>query len=224
LVDRHALPRAVPQNKLGEKEKMKKAVTLLCLVFAAALAHADSINETFPTTPITTQGAYWGFNNGPDPAIAFNLTGGNTATLQLGSVVFNAGNVVASPDVWGSGQQIFITVCDFGCRQQYVGFQSYGGDSNNVTGSILAGQLVPCASGHGECRVTNGTFSFNYGGNYSYGYYGNHSNNYLNSGSVQIGEVAAVPEPGTLGLMGTGLVGLAFLTKRKLAAAFISAA
>jgi PEP-CTERM motif len=72
--------------------------------------------------------------------------------------------------------------------------------------------------------VTNGTFSFNYSGNYGYGYYNNYRDNSLNSGSVNINEVAAVPEPGTLGLMGTGLLGLALVVKRKIAAGLISAA
>jgi hypothetical protein len=207
-----------------------KKLALLCVIFAAALASADSINETFGSMPITTQGT-WGFNNG-NPPLALALNGGNTATLQLGSVVFNAGNVVSNPVSYSNYQPIYVTYtysCGFlnlsTCtRQQYVGSQTNGYDSNSVAGSILAGQLVPCASGHGECRVTNGTFSFNYSGNYGYGYYNNYRDNSLNSGSVNINEVAAVPEPGTLGLMGTGLLGLALVVKRKIAAGLISAA
>jgi hypothetical protein len=207
-------------------------VVLLCFIFAAALASADSINQTFGYTNITTQNAYSGFNNGPNPAIALNLYPVTAPTLQLGSVVFNAGNIVSQP--YSNSQYYPITqTFSYSCGpfnaqtcyyQQYVGSQSYGQDSNTVSGSILAGQLVPCASGHGECRVTNGTFAFTYGGDYAYGYYNNYRHGFLNSGSVNINEVAAVPEPGTLGLMGTGLVGLGFLAKRKLAAGLISAA
>jgi len=106
----------------------------------------------------------------------------------------------------------------------FVGHQVYGGDSNAVAGNILAGQLVPCASGHGECRVTSGTFAFNWAGNYSSGPQFNSRSDYPNSGSVNITETAAVPEPGTLGMMGTGLLGLAFLVKRTITASLISAA
>jgi hypothetical protein len=217
-----------PHKTQGETRKPMKKIALLCVLFAAALASADSINETFGSMPITTQGT-WGFNNA-NPPLALSLNGGNTATLQLGSVVFNAGNVVSNPYSYSNTQPIFVTwtySCGFlsTCTErQYVGSQTNGYDSNSVAGSILAGQLVPCASGHGECRVANGTFSFNYSGNYAYGYYNNYRNNFLDSGSVHINEVAAVPEPGTLGLMGTGLLGLAFVVKRKIAAGLISAA
>lgn len=207
-----------------------KKVVLLCFIFAAALASADTINQTFGSMPITAEGT-WGLNNG-NPPIALSLLGGNTATLQLGAVVFNAGNVVSNPYVYSSSRPVYVTYtysCGFlnldTCTgQQYVGSQTSGYDSNSFTGSILAGQLVPCANGHGECRVTNGTFSFNTSAIYQYGYYGSFRNNTLNSGSVNINEVAAVPEPGTLGLMGTGLLGLAFLVKRKITAGLISAA
>jgi hypothetical protein len=205
-----------------------KKVVLLCFIFAAALASADTINQIYGSMPVTTQGT-WGFNNG-NPPIALSLLGGNTATLQLGAVVFNAGNVLSNPAAYSTYHPIYETYtysCGFlqTCTgQQYVGSQTTGWDSNHVGGSILAGQLVPCANGHGECRVTSGTFSFFYGGDYAYGYYNNYRHDYLNSGSVNIQEVAAVPEPGTLGLMGTGLVGFAFLFKRKLAASLISAA
>lgn len=211
---------------------MKKVVVLLCVIFAAALASADSINQTYTYTPITAQGAYWGFNNGPDPAIALSLTGGGTAQLQLGSVLFNAGNVLSNPYSASQYYPVYQTY-SYSCgpfglstcyAQQFVGSQTNSQDSNIVSGSILAGQLVPCAGGHGECRVTDGTFAFSYGGSSAYGYYNNYSRNFLNSGSVHINEVAAVPEPGTLGLMGTGLVGLGFLVKRKLAAGLISGA
>jgi hypothetical protein len=213
-----------------------KKVALLCLVvFAAALASADTINLTFGAQNITTQGT-WGFNNSaPSIFLSLNPTyapnGGGTAQLRLGSVVLSAANVTTAPFVSNGVNNIYQTYCNFGCRSVWVGSQSYGYDSNSPTGTILgSSQLIPCFSGHvhgtsGDCRVTGGSFAFNYGGSYSYGYYGNSSSNWLNSGNVHINEVAAVPEPRTLGLMGTGLVGLAFLAKRKLAAAaFMSAA
>src|SRR6516165_8852648 len=120
-----------------------KKVVLLCFIFAAALASADTINQIYGSMPVTTQGT-WGFNNG-NPPIALSLLGGNTATLQLGAVVFNAGNVLSNPAAYSTYHPIYETYtysCGFlqTCTgQQYVGSQTTGWDSNHVGGSILAG-------------------------------------------------------------------------------------
>jgi len=125
-------------------------------------------------------------SNGSSITISSVLTGINSTFGNLGTVTITTGTLS------GSGSNFTFT----GGTISIV-------SSSNVT--LFSGTFTS-----GTVNVTNGFTNINY---FVSGIAGGFQ---ITKGGVVSGDTIVTPEPGTLGLLGTGLVGLAGIVRRKL--------
>jgi hypothetical protein len=167
---------------------MRRVILLALLAIALPTAAlASSIDYTNGgSVALNTASISGSATNGGTLTISSVLTGINTTFGNLGTVTVTTGTLS------GSGGNFTFT----GGTITIV-------SSTNVT--LFSGTFTS-----GTVNVTNGFTSVNY---FVSGIAGGFQ---ITKGGVVSGDTIVTPEPGTLGLLGTGLIGLAGIVRRKL--------
>ncbi|MGA7219537.1 MAG: PEP-CTERM sorting domain-containing protein [Candidatus Sulfotelmatobacter sp.] len=201
---------------------MKRIVLMALLALALPVA-ALAGNVDFSNSGGTLTGSSAGLSLTGSELIGVNgLSGTGPVTGNLGSVAFSTGsfiNTVGNTSYFNGGGSFTITGTGTNgvpsgaiftgsfsgqVSMTLVGSAPNGGQIYDLTGPISGtwynGQTVSGATG--QIYVFTG----------KNGWMGSST---IGSGDTIIG-TSAVPEPGTLGLLGTGLVGLAGVVRKKL--------
>ncbi len=183
---------------------------LICFTLLASfssLAHADTINLS--TQPWSYSGAYtfsagsyyvpsYGTGIGIVYGETYNSNGWNIFEALGGTTV---GNITHFANIYAS-------IPDFSGTFSNATFNSH----TDVLSALFSGQefngtaWVPFSGHITETLNLNG-YTYTYGAPWNYTYQG---------GTVTSASISSVPEPGSLMLMGTGLVGIAGAIRRKL--------
>ena len=196
---------------------MKKQMILL--VALALVLPMAAFADDFTFTGGTMTGDDYGLNLYGDTLNSAPGTTGN-----LGSVAFSTGilgpitNVAAGGEIYAGGA---VTITSWGSDALpvgtvFTGTFDQGGDWYPVLQPN--GDVVYTYTGHVSGTMANGqqasgilTYSIDTG--YYNGFYGNYNGN-TGNGDLNL----TVPEPGELSMLGTGLLGLVGLIRRKLKA------
>lgn len=163
-----------------------------------------------PTAALATSIDYEGYADVAHPAtLSATVSAGGSFTLTYPELSVNGGTPGAGGVVFSIALGSTSTSCGTGCTQ----FTITSGSVNVVNGSNVT--LFSSALTGGSVDVTNtsvGILAILNNGNTTVATINLSSGIWVGSSET----VAAVPEPGTLGMLGTGLLGVAGLVRRKL--------
>jgi len=200
----------------------------LCLMLAAtgsasvvslqSLSNAGiSLNSATVTVPFPTAGdAYCSATNGcgnipSGGGTAFQWTAGDFVTSSI-FVIANSLNVTGLSANWsfqdflggGNTETWYVYVNSVLVAQAILPDDAYNGDIGTVTGSLTFAGISPVGGGYQVALVLQNTVPF-----------GGGSVSWLDGGTTGL-TYTPVPEPGTMVLLGSGLLGLAGVARRKL--------
>jgi hypothetical protein len=207
---------------------MKKVLLLALLALALPVATwANSTQIVFQNNggKMSTNGITLSLNG--STLTSFNALGGSTYTGNLGTVKFttgtlNSGTLGTSASFNAGGSFTIAGNGNNGIPNGVLFTGSFAGPANwvgtyNPAGNGGLGNWTYTLEGTIHGTLSNGTAAF--GGTVQFSFdvpgsreFGRGQTVRLNSGVTTV----TVPEPGTLGLFGTGLIGLAGLIRRKL--------
>jgi hypothetical protein len=198
---------------------MKRLVLLALLALALPMAAFASSGVDFTNSGGTLVGTNSGFSLTGSTLIAVNgLNGGGLVTGTLGTVDFSTGALTSGSlqmgGTFASGGTFTIT----------------GNGSNGIPNGVIFNGTFSGPVSWQLITLANGTHNYTLTGTLSGTLLGASSNGVtvqltINTGKgffngsteISSGDTnVVVPEPGTLGLLGTGLVGIAGLVRRKL--------
>jgi hypothetical protein len=203
---------------------MKRIVLMALLVMALPLA-AFASGVDFTNSGGTLAGSSDGMSLSGSELIAVNgLNGGGLITGGLGSVSFSTGSLIAGGSLQMGGS------FNGGGSFDIVGNGTNGIPNTTIFSGSFSGPvtwtLITLANGTHNYTLTGSITGTWYNGslvqgatvqltiNTGKGFFNGTTT--ISSGDTNI--VTTVPEPGTLGLLGTGLIGLAGALHRKLKA------
>jgi hypothetical protein len=200
---------------------MKKTLLLAVLALALPTAVFAGSSVDYTNSGGTLSGSTSGLTlTGSNLVYANGLSGGPFAGLNLGAVSFGTGALVSGSLKDGgtfSAMGSWFTVAGNGANGVPTGTLFTGTFSSPITLTLLptlangtheytlSGDLVGMASGKSAAGSTV-QLTINTGKGFFNG------TTTISSGDTNI----IVPEPGSLGLLGTGLIGLAGVVRRKL--------
>jgi PEP-CTERM motif len=207
---------------------MKRLVLMVVLALALPLAAFASNSVDFTNSGGTLTGSSEGMSLSGSTLIAVNgLNGMGLVTgSNLGSISFSTGTLISGSlegqvgtPTWFSGGGSFVILSN--------------GSSGLPSGTLFSGSFTGPVSWT-LITLANGTHNYTLTGSITGTWYNGTTVNgatvqlTINTGkgyfdgttSISSGDtnITTVPEPSTLGLLGTGLVGLAGILKRKLKA------
>ncbi len=207
---------------------MKRMLLLVLLALALPMGAFATNSVDFTNSGGTLSGSSAGMTLSGSTLIAVNgLNGMGLVTgTDLGSITFSTGALISgslqgqvgTPTIFGSGGSFMIT--SNGSNGLPSGVLFNGSFSGNVSWT-----LVTLANGTHNYTLTGSITGTWFNGttvngatvqltiNTGKGYFDGTTS--ISSGDTNI---TTVPEPGTLGLLGTGLVGLAGVLRRKMKA------
>jgi hypothetical protein len=196
-------------------------LSLMTGVMHATTIFSENFDETTPALAVTTAGAFTAIGGtnvdivggalfgslcaAPESGNCVDMSGsgGNSAgNIELTNPLnLAAGTYFLSFDLIGSGRgPTTSTTVDFGPYSQ-----TFVLTSGDVTSGIVVNMPVTIAGGLTQLEFIDNSGPTNIGA-------------LLDNISISTAAVTAVPEPGTLGLMATGLIGAAGIVRRRLRA------
>ena len=205
---------------------MKKLILLSALIVAlplSALASSVGINSNDGTTWVSDSGistsSSSGFTSASQIGRVSNLYGKSFSGPNLGGLTFSTGaltsGTLGSTSMFASGGS--FTVALNGAMKglpNAVLFQ--GAFSSPVTLTQIAGGLLTLTGnirGYMNGHLVNGIVTMTLGGL---------RNGQMHIGNVKVDIALPVPEPGTLTMLGTGLLVMAGLVRRKRSLGLVS--
>jgi hypothetical protein len=224
------ISRLLPQDLVNSQETrhmIKSTIFLTILVLALPFAaFAGSVD--FTNSGGTLSGSSSGLTLSGSTLIAANGLGGGLITgNNLGTISFSTGALTGSLQTGGTfaaGGTFEIT--GNGTSGMPSGIIFHGSFTGPVTWT-----LVTLADGTHNYTLTGSLTGTWYNGttvdgatvqltiNTGKGFFNGQTT--ISSGDTNINTTATTPEPGTLGLLGTGLIGVAGIVRRKLKSAVV---